>query len=68
MAKRNRVFRHITSNVRTAPKDVDRRIAERKLQLAKLSADSKPTTNNRWQDIEDKIRREFMALDLNLEA
>lgn len=65
--KRNRVFRHMTSNVRTAPKHIDRKIAERKLQLF---ADTAKENDNsrRWQDIENKIQSAFRALDQGLDA
>lgn len=55
----------MTSNVRTAPKHIDRKIAERKLQLFK---DAKGHTDNsmKWKSIEARIQAEFKALDMGI--
>lgn len=61
MAKRNRIFRHCVSNVRTAPKHVDRKIAERKLALyGKVDNND---NQSRWDTIEALIQSEFRSLD-----
>jgi hypothetical protein len=60
--KRNRIFRSMTSNVRTAPKHIDRKIAERKLELFGHTA-KENDNSRRWQDIENKIQSAFKALD-----
>lgn len=60
--KRNRIFKSMTSNVRTAPKHIDRKIAERKLELFGHTAKGNDKVH-RWMDIEARIQAEFKALD-----
>jgi hypothetical protein len=55
----------MTSNVKTAPKHIDRKIAERKLQLFK-DAERPVDNSNKWKDIEARIQSEFKALDMGL--
>ena len=63
MAKRNRVFRHVVSNVRIAPKHIDRKIAERKLALFGHVDNNDQAA--KWQAIEARIQASFRALDTN---
>lgn len=63
MKKRARIFRSMSSNVRTAPKHIDRKIQERKLQVYGHIAKG---NEQKFAALERLIQSEFRALDEGL--